>query len=402
RKNTKLPQTSVPTEVVADEVVYEEMYDSVVRAATTATGLDAEQDMGIISKTQFTTTLNEPSFIRTSLGNGPRCQKTMRDAALQTRSERVSKIYNDLPLSRVKTLRSGEDRLEPSELIELYEASLGDQEDASKQGRIIDNLDTDEGVTLEVSTADPVTTAGEVVTTAGVEVSTAATTPIISMDDITLAKALAALKSAKPMVKELNHELAERLQAKEKGELTTEERLELFVELMNERKKHFTRLRAEEKKRKPPTKAQKKKQMCNYLKNMAGFTHNQLKNKSFKEVQKDFENTMSWINSFVPMEKVVEVEEDNDQEEAEIKMYIKIIFDDEIALDVIPLAIKPLIINIEREDLETLWKLVKAKYRNIRPEEAYERVLWGDMKVMFEPDIESEAWRNLQGNKVTV
>ncbi|GKB98307.1 hypothetical protein Tco_0984444, partial [Tanacetum coccineum] len=30
---------------------------------------------------------------------------------------------------------------------------------------------------------------------------------------------------------------------------------------------------------------------------------------------------------------------------------------------------------IDREDLETLWKLVKAKHRNIRPEEAYERVL---------------------------
>ncbi|GJV57716.1 hypothetical protein Tco_1458721 [Tanacetum coccineum] len=58
--------------------------------------------------------------------------------------------------------------------------------------------------------------------------------------------------------------------------------------------------------------------------------------------------------------------------------------------------------NINREDLETLWKLVKAKHRNTRPEEAYERVLWGDLKVMFEPDIESEVWRNLQGYKVTV
>nr|GFB94542.1 hypothetical protein [Tanacetum cinerariifolium] len=54
----------------------------------------------------------------------------------------------------------------------------------------------------EVSTVDPVTTAGEVVTTASGEVSTTATTPTISMDDITFAKALAALKSAKPMVKE--------------------------------------------------------------------------------------------------------------------------------------------------------------------------------------------------------
>ncbi|GJX72744.1 hypothetical protein Tco_0309915 [Tanacetum coccineum] len=54
------------------------------------------------------------------------------------------------------------------------------------------------------------------------------------------------------------------------------------------------------------------------------------------------------------------------------------------------------------EDLETLWKLVKAKHGNTRPEEAYERVLWGDLKVMFEHDVESEVWRNLQGYNVTV
>ncbi|GJU18498.1 hypothetical protein Tco_1146464 [Tanacetum coccineum] len=58
--------------------------------------------------------------------------------------------------------------------------------------------------------------------------------------------------------------------------------------------------------------------------------------------------------------------------------------------------------GIDREDLETLWKLVKAKHENTRPEEDYERVLWRDLKVMFEPNIKSEVWRNIQGYKVTV
>ncbi|GKA88645.1 hypothetical protein Tco_0810409 [Tanacetum coccineum] len=31
--------------------------------------------------------------------------------------------------------------------------------------------------------------------------------------------------------------------------------------------------------------------------------------------------------------------------------------------------------GIDREDLETLWKLVKAKHENTRPEDDYERVL---------------------------
>nr|GFB52348.1 hypothetical protein [Tanacetum cinerariifolium] len=97
-------------------------------------------------------------------------------------------------------------------------------------------------------------------------------------------------------------ELAMRLQEEEQGELAIEEKLRLFMELMDKRKKHFAKLRAEEKRRKPATKAQKRNQMYVYLKNMIGFTHTQLKNKSFDEVQRAFDKTTSWINSFVPME----------------------------------------------------------------------------------------------------
>ncbi|GJQ94784.1 hypothetical protein Tco_0005923 [Tanacetum coccineum] len=71
-----------------------------------------------------------------------------------------------------------------------------------------------------------------------------------------------------------NYELAIRLQAEEQGELTVEEKSRLFVELMNKRMKHFSRLRAEEQRRKPPTKAQKRNTMSTYLKNMDGYKHN--------------------------------------------------------------------------------------------------------------------------------
>ncbi|GKA63883.1 hypothetical protein Tco_0763489 [Tanacetum coccineum] len=127
-----------------------------------------------------------------------------------------------------------------------------------------------------------------------------------------------------------------------------------------------------------------------------------------------FDKAMTRVNMFVDMDtelvkesskkaemldENVEVEVDD---EAEMKKHMEIVLDDEVTIDAIPLATKPPIINIDREDLETLWKLVKAKHRNTRPEEAYKRVLWGDLKVMFEPDIECEVWRNLQGYKVTI
>nr|GEX74596.1 hypothetical protein [Tanacetum cinerariifolium] len=54
-------------------------------------------------------------------------------------------------------------------------------------------------VEKEISTVDPVTTAGEVVTTAeDVEVTTAATTPQISKDELTLSQILIKIKAAKP------------------------------------------------------------------------------------------------------------------------------------------------------------------------------------------------------------
>ncbi|GJW51841.1 hypothetical protein Tco_0093192 [Tanacetum coccineum] len=133
----------------------------------------------------------------------------------------------------------------------------------------------------------------------------------------------------------------------------------------------------------------------------------------------------------------VEAEKDDDLEEEEMKKHMEIVQDEEeIAIDAIPLATKPPMIveykivkegqkgfyhliradgsskryssmirmlqGIDKEDLETLWKLVKEKHGINRPVDEYERVLWGDLKVMFEPDIKSDVWRNLQGYKVTI
>ncbi|GJS77995.1 hypothetical protein Tco_0727876 [Tanacetum coccineum] len=108
-----------------------------------------------------------------------------------------------------------------------------------------------------------------------------------------------------------------------------------------------------------------------------------------------------------------EHEEVKADDTAELKKHLVIKKDDDIAIDVIPLAIKPPVIvdykllkegimGIDKEDLQTLWKLVKTKHGDLRPEDEHERVLWGDLKVMFEPDIRSDVWRNLQGYKVTI
>ncbi|GJZ85855.1 hypothetical protein Tco_0651194 [Tanacetum coccineum] len=119
RKDTQVPQPSDPSENVTDEAVHKELGDSLVRAATTASSLEAEQDSGNITKTRSKATPNESSSLGTTSGGGPRCQETMRDTIAQTRFENVSKLSNDSLLARGNTLRSDEDRLKLNELMEL-------------------------------------------------------------------------------------------------------------------------------------------------------------------------------------------------------------------------------------------------------------------------------------------
>ncbi|GJT25192.1 ribonuclease H-like domain, reverse transcriptase, RNA-dependent DNA polymerase [Tanacetum coccineum] len=240
------------------------------------------------------------------------------------------------------------------------------------------------------------------------------------------------------------------MQTEEQEQLSIEEKSKLFVELLEKRKKHFASLRAQEKRNKPPTKAQKRNTLSTYLKNMSGYKHNQLKSKSYDEIQEMFDKEMKRVNTFVDIDTELvkgsktkaeesfkrageELKSDNSKKQ---RIDEHIVQDDEVAIDAIPLAIKPPVIvewkiikegklgyfqliradgsskryssmiqmlqNIDKEDLEALWKLVKAKHENTRPEEAYERVLWGYLKVIFEHDIESEVWRSLERHNVTV
>ncbi|GJV86416.1 ribonuclease H-like domain-containing protein [Tanacetum coccineum] len=216
---------SDPSDNVADEVVHKELGNSLVRAATTASSLEAE------------------------------CQETIGDTIAQTRFENVSKHSNDSLLASGNTLRSDEDRIKLDELMALCttlqnrvldlektkttqhieipkssydKESLG--EDASKQGRI-DAIDAYKEITL-VSVHDMNVFAGEEVAKEVVEVIVYDIHAKIDAD----------------------YQLAKRLQAYEQEELSIEEKATLFQQLLETRRKHFAAKRAEEKRNKPPTK----------------------------------------------------------------------------------------------------------------------------------------------------
>ncbi|GJY07527.1 retrovirus-related pol polyprotein from transposon TNT 1-94 [Tanacetum coccineum] len=544
RKDTEDPQLSGPTEPVTDDT---ENMESVPTHSNDPL-LSGEDRLKLTELMELCTKLSERVLDLEKT-------KTSQAVEITELKKRVKKLEG-----KRKSKPPGMKRLfkigRYAQVVSSKDEGLGDQEDASKQGRKIADIDADAEVTLVDETqgrndeemfdigildGEEVFAEQDVVEkeVSTAEVATDSTTTT-TVDELTLAQTLIEIKAAKPkavttaatttttsvtrpkargivvqepsefttttslsqpaqlpqvkdkgkakMVEpekplkkkdqimfdkednvqakiDADYKLAARLQAEEQGELTVEEKSRLFVELMNKMKKHFARLREEEQRRKPSNKAQKRNTMSTYLKNMAGYKHNQLKTKSFEDIQMlfDKENTFVDIDTELvkgsetrtegsstrageelesknlkkqKLDENVEAEVDDDQEEAEMKKYMEIVPDDEVAIDAIPLATKPPIIvdwkiikegkmgyfqiiradrsskryssmilmlqNIDREDLETLWKLVKAKHGLTRPEEAYERVLWGDLKVMFEPDVESEVWRNLQGHKVTV
>ncbi|GJR44512.1 hypothetical protein Tco_1312615 [Tanacetum coccineum] len=524
KSRRKQKKDSGPTEPIPDEATNEE-HVSTPSYDPSQSGEDRLQLTELMSLLQY----SEKVLIWRESKEFIRYAQAKEIASLKKRVKQLEK--------RKKSRTSGLKRLRKvgsaSKVESSNDVSLGAQEDASKQGRKIVNLDDDDDeVTLidktqerndeemlfdvqddlqgeeviaekeifekQVGVVDPVTTAGEVVTTANVEV-TAASALTTTIDELTLAQTLIEIKEAKPkavttaattttttrpkakgvvvqepnqialdeevtrnfeaqLQAELEEEerlarqkkekatialieswdntqamieadrlLAERLQTREQEELTDEEKARLFVELLEKRKKHFAALRAQEKRSKPPTKAQKRNTMSTYLKNMAGYKHNQLKRKSYNEIQEMFDKEMKRVNTFVDMNaelvkgnEHVEAKKDDDQEEAEMKKHIEIVKDYEVAIDAIPLATKPPMIveykivkegkfgyfqliradgsskrylsmikmlqNIDREYLETLWKLVKAKHRNTRPEEDYERMLWGDLNLQLLSD----------------
>ncbi|GKA83179.1 hypothetical protein Tco_0789927 [Tanacetum coccineum] len=49
--------------------------------------------------------------------------------------------------------------------------------------------------------------------------------------------------------------------------------------------------------------------------------------------------------------------------------------------------------SFSREDLEDLYKLVKAKYKSTRTVEDLDLVVWSDLKTMFETHVEDEIWK---------
>ncbi|GJW18835.1 putative ribonuclease H-like domain-containing protein [Tanacetum coccineum] len=273
RKDTKVPQPSGPTTNVADKVVYEERDDSLERAATTATSLDAEQDRGNIDKTHSKgNTLMNPKLLGTY----------------------VQGRYGDDIMFDVSDL-------------------AGEEVFVAEQGVPDSKKDDAAQVNTTVTTVSTAST---------ILVSAASITDV----EITLAQAL-----------------AERLVIHEQEQAPTP----IVSSQQPSRAKIQDKGKAKMIKPKPVRKLSKKDQL----------KLDEEVAQSSKKVDAEIAQKSSSKRAGDELEQ-------------------------------------------ERDDLETLYKLVKAKYRLTRPVEDLDLVLYGDLKTMFDPHVEDEVWKNQSYYKV--
>ncbi|GJY07419.1 uncharacterized mitochondrial protein-like protein [Tanacetum coccineum] len=99
--------------------------------------------------------------------------------------------------------------------------------------------------------------------------------------------------------------------------------------------------------------------------------------------------------------KVSKAREDKDKRQKKqddpekLMKYVEVISDSEEVISVTPLVVKsPIMLNdFDREDLIMLYRLFNEKYASTKPG-FDDLMLWGDMKVMFEPDNNDAVWKN--------
>ncbi|GKB60900.1 hypothetical protein Tco_0917086 [Tanacetum coccineum] len=433
RMGIRIPQSDVPSSV-ADEAIIKEMHDGLVRATTTAFSLETEQGSGNIAKTQTKATSSGPSSPRTSSEGGPGYHFTMGDIPIQARPKRVSNLPNEPPLREDK-VTSLEDELASTKavynkiLITLTkrvkklekqlkhkrrrividssedEGPSLDVEDYPKQGRMIEKIDKDENVNFVKSKE-----LGKSCDTAKHRME------IEHDDDRTLAETLLNIKRS--AAKEQSQILQDQVYAKqvEAQWIADEERIPQEAKQTDEREKVFNWndpdvLRYHAVQNRPFSKAKSVGSKLGFLPKDSEIENEVMKRPGFDLQQESSKKTRGSRKKTLARKRVGEKQIPREEFAMEIEslgtkypivdwkthiltenfMYYQIIRADEGSKNY--KIFSKMLDDFDREDVMDLQRLVEERYATSRPE-GYNLMLWGDLKILFQPDEEDEVWRH--------
>nr|GEZ78953.1 hypothetical protein [Tanacetum cinerariifolium] len=192
-------------------------------------------------------------------------------------------------------------------------------------------------------------------------------------------------------------------------------------------------------KRKPLTEAQARRNMIVYLKNIAGYKMNYFKGMRVKVPEKEARQEKevkveSSKREGESLKQEITKKQKMEQETGELKKNLQIVpndDDDDVYIDATPLASKIPIVdykihiernrpkfkiiradgnyklflsfstmmkNFDREDLESLWKIVRERFEKTEPKKLSDDYLLNTLKIMFEkPNVEANVWKDQKG-----
>ncbi|GJU47143.1 hypothetical protein Tco_1204409 [Tanacetum coccineum] len=161
-----------------------------------------------------------------------------------------------------------------------------------------------------------------------------------------------------------------------------------MVDMVNQRKKHFAEERAKAKRNKPMTQSH------------------------FEEIKEEFDKLVQRIDTFVPMDfeatkaklkrygeelqtKTSKKQKIDDKDVPAIGEKVAEVKEEEPIMrangaDTVYMSFGAMIKDFTREDLIELYRLVMQKYGTNMPENAYDRVLWSDIRTMFDPPLNED------------
>nr|GEV47376.1 ribonuclease H-like domain, reverse transcriptase, RNA-dependent DNA polymerase [Tanacetum cinerariifolium] len=437
--------------VKTDETVYKEYEDRMERAATTASSLDQSRTMfwttakvkkvngqeltqALVDKQKVIIT---DESIRRDLkfdnAEDKQVEGMAKNKEIYVISSHTKKV---LDLEEAKTDQAKEianlnkrvkklEKKRKSRPVGLRRLKKGRMHDAYMFG--VDDLEGNEVIVdvrekiveKEVSTTDPVTTAGEVVTAASVEDSAAPTTATTTDvdDELTLAKTLITIKAAKPKDKgkakmiepekplkkkdqiALNEEVARKLEAKMKDVMEEEERVAREKDEANkdviEEWDDVHAIIDDDRRLAEQIQAQEREHLSSEERSklLAELIESRRKYFAAKRA-KEIRNKPPRIkcegkpkeNSSRKLKRCLEIVPEDD--------------DDDVAIEATPLSSKsPTIVDykIYRERKKSYFKIIRERFKKTKPVDEMDNLLLQTLKTMFEPHVKDIIWKYQQG-----
>ncbi|GJW13770.1 hypothetical protein Tco_0017903 [Tanacetum coccineum] len=158
--------------------------------------------------------------------------------------------------------------------------------------------------------------------------------------------------------------------------------------------------------------AQARKNMMIYLKNMANYKMKYFKGMRYNQIRPIFEEEYRKVQTLFkkdfevssePFHQEKSNEEPKELSKEDLKKMLEIVPVKEFRVEALQTKVgniieayqgfEDVLKAFDKEDLDTLWSLVKEKFRSVEPTEDMERALWVELKRIYKQDKEDTLWK---------